>query len=195
LQTLTTGLSSSNNDEDTAGGYMGQLADAKAQLAAAGTEAEQAKVKIAMTEKEIKEKEPRAKKAEKEGEGLIREFEQKKADVERLTKRLQGSGWDEKKEKELLQKQAYHSEQMNGLMEVSLGLAYFESVLIAAPRHDQVPPRRSRLLVFRPIPQFRPIPGQGPRCHAYRSRQGEPQELDGAGDLRRRQAVQRGRAG
>ena len=102
---------------------MGQLADAKAQLAAAGTETEQAKIKISMTEKEITEKEPRAKKAEKEGEGLIKEFEHKKADVERLTKRLQGSGWDEKKEKELLQKQAYHSEQMNGLMEVSSDMA------------------------------------------------------------------------
>ena len=69
LQTLLTGLSSSNADDKGAGGYLGQLAEAKARLASAGTEAEQAKVKIGLAEKEIKEKEPRAKKAEKEGGG------------------------------------------------------------------------------------------------------------------------------
>ena len=118
LQTLITGLSSSKNDDDSAGGYMGQLADAKAQLAAAGTEAEQAKVKIGLAEKEIKEKEPRAKKAEKEGEGLLRELETKRGDVEKLRKKVEGSGWDEGREKELLEKQAEHGKKINELMEV-----------------------------------------------------------------------------
>jgi structural maintenance of chromosome 2 len=101
---------------------MGQLAEAKARAAAAGTEAEQAKMKIGLAEKEIKEKEPRAKKAEKEGEGLIREFTTKKADVERLSKKLEGSGWDEVKERELLSKQAEHSQRMNELLEVSYSI-------------------------------------------------------------------------
>lgn len=119
LQTLTTGLSSTDSNDDSAGGYMGQLADAKAQVAAAGTEAEQAKVKIGLAEKEIKEKEPRAKKAEKEGQGLLNELAAKRSDVEKLSKRLQGSGWDEAKEKDLLEKQAEHSLRLNDLLEVN----------------------------------------------------------------------------
>ncbi|KAK1922323.1 RecF/RecN/SMC [Papiliotrema laurentii] len=117
LQTLTTGLSSNNSDEDTAGGYLGQLAEAKAKLAAAGTEAEQAKVKMGLAEKEIKEKEPRAKKAEKEGQGLIKELEAKRNDVESLRQRVEASGWDEGKEKSLLEKQADHSQKINELLE------------------------------------------------------------------------------
>ena len=106
LQTLLTGLSSSNADDENAGGYMGQLAEAKARLAQAGTEAEQAKVKIGLAEKELKEKEPRAKKAGKEGEGLLKELAGKRADVDGLRKRVDGAGWDEGRETELLRKQA-----------------------------------------------------------------------------------------
>ena len=120
---MTTGLSSNNSDEDTAGGYLGQLAEAKAKLAAAGTEAEQAKVKMGLAEKEIKEKEPRAKKAEKEGQGLIKELEAKRNDVESLRQRVEASGWDEGKEKSLLEKQADHSQKINELLEVGDGAA------------------------------------------------------------------------
>ncbi|RSH91525.1 Structural maintenance of chromosomes protein 2 [Saitozyma podzolica] len=117
LQTLITGLSSNNADDENAGGYMGQLAEAKARLAAAGTEAEQAKVKMGLAEKEIKEKEPRAKKAEKEGEGALKELAGKRADVEKLRKKVEAAGWDEGKERDLLQKQATHSTAMAELME------------------------------------------------------------------------------
>lgn len=101
---------------------MGQLAEAKARLAAAGTEAEQAKVKITMAEKELKDKEPRAKKAEKEGEGLIKELATKRADAEKLRAKVQGAGWDEGKERELLEKQSSHSQQATALMDVSIFL-------------------------------------------------------------------------
>lgn len=97
---------------------MGQLAEAKARVAAAGTEAEQAKVKIGLAEKEIKEKEPRAKKAEKEGQGLLNELQGKKSDVEKLKKRVEASGWDEGKEKDLLEKQAEHGSRLTELLEV-----------------------------------------------------------------------------
>ncbi|KAL7424509.1 Structural maintenance of chromosomes protein 2 [Cryptotrichosporon argae] len=116
LQTLLTGLSSAK-DDDSAGGYLGQLADAKAQLSAAVTAAEQAKVKIGLAEREIKEKEPRAKKAEKEGEGGVRELEGKKAEVEKLRKRVDAADWDEDKEKALLVRQAEHSQQIAQLVE------------------------------------------------------------------------------
>ncbi|EIW72205.1 nuclear condensin complex protein [Tremella mesenterica] len=117
LQTLLTGLSSSNVDDENAGGYMGQLAEAKARLAQAGTEAEQAKVRIGAAEKEIKEKEPRAKKAEKEGEGALKELASKRADIEKLKKRVEAAGWDDNKEREMLEKQAEHSSEMAELME------------------------------------------------------------------------------
>jgi structural maintenance of chromosome 2 len=125
LQTLLTGLSSTaNGDDEGAGGYLGQLAEAKAELAAAGTEAEQAKVKIGLAEREIKEKEPRAKKAEKEGEGLLKELASKRGEVEKLKQKVGGAGWDENKEKTLLEKQVDHSGKMTQLMDVSAILSH-----------------------------------------------------------------------
>lgn len=98
---------------------MGQLAEAKARLSAAGTEAEQAKVKIGLAEKEIKEKEPRAKKAEKEGEGSLKELAGKKTEVEKIRKRVEVAGWDEGRERELAEKQADHGGKVTELLEVS----------------------------------------------------------------------------
>lgn len=120
LQSLLTGLSSNQNDEENAGGYLGQLAEAKARLAAAGTEAEQAKVKIGLAEKELKEKEPRAKKAEKDGEGLVKELAAKRAQVEKLRKQVESADWDEQQEREMLESQAEHQSKMTELMEVSI---------------------------------------------------------------------------
>lgn len=132
---------------------MGQIAEAKARSAAAGTEAEQAKVKIALAEKEIKEKEPRAKKAEKEGAGLIKELETKRTAVERLRQRVQTSGWDEAKEKELLEKQAEHSQRMNELFEVIIALSHI-SKLTEATGCLEVQVGSHRLLIFRPHAEF-----------------------------------------
>ncbi|KAG1878968.1 condensin complex subunit SMC2 [Suillus subluteus] len=53
LQTLLTGLSSSNTG-NSGGGYMGQLADAKARMAQGSAEEEQNRVKLNMSEKELK---------------------------------------------------------------------------------------------------------------------------------------------
>ncbi|KAK4685777.1 structural maintenance of chromosome 2, partial [Tremellales sp. Uapishka_1] len=118
LQTLLTGLSSNaSGDDEGAGGYLGQLAEAKARSAAAGTEAEQAKVKVQLAEREIKEKEPRAKKAEKEGEGVLKDLEVKRKEVEKMSKRVEGAGWDEGKERELLERQVKHGSQMTALLE------------------------------------------------------------------------------
>jgi structural maintenance of chromosome 2 len=97
---------------------MGQLAEAKARLASAGTEAEQAKVKIEHGERELKEKEPRAKKAEKEGEGLTKELDAARKEHERLITTLGGLEWDEDVESELLQKRGTVSTKMNELLEV-----------------------------------------------------------------------------
>lgn len=117
LQTLLTGVSSNNDDEGAAGGYMGALAEAKARQAAAGTEAEQAKVKMGHAERELKDKEPRAKKAEKEGEGLLKELAAKRAEVDALRGRVEAAGWDEDKERNLLERQAEHSQKIAQLSE------------------------------------------------------------------------------
>ena len=99
---------------------MGQLADAKARLAQAGTEIEQAKMKMTLAEKEIKEKEPRAKKAEKDSEGLLKELAAKRAEVQKLRKRVEGSGWDEGKEQNLIRQEAEHQSRLQDLTEVRL---------------------------------------------------------------------------
>lgn len=98
---------------------MGQLAQAKQQLAAIGTETEHAKVRIGLAEKEIKEKEPRAKKAEKEGEGAIRDLGKKREEVERLRKRLEGMEWDEGREEGLEGRRREAGERLRELTEVS----------------------------------------------------------------------------
>ena len=119
MQTLITGLgASSNEDGEAAGGYMGQLADAKALMAAAASEAEQAKMKIGLLEREIKEKEPRAKKAAKDGEGLMKEYEAAKQQLEALRASVGKMDWDENREKELSSRRSELDERIAGLVEV-----------------------------------------------------------------------------
>ncbi|KAJ9117568.1 hypothetical protein QFC22_004418 [Naganishia vaughanmartiniae] len=120
LQTLITGLgaaNSSNEEGEATGGYMGQLADAKALMAAAATEAEQAKVKIGLLEKDLKDKEPRAKKAAKEGEGLTKEYEAAKSKLEALQASMAKMDWDESKEQDLSARQAELNERIAVLSE------------------------------------------------------------------------------
>jgi structural maintenance of chromosome 2 len=118
LQTLLTGLSANSNGEgEAAGGYMGQLAEAKARVAAAGTEAEQAKVTIGITEKELKEKEPRAKKASKDGEGGLQKLESEKKKLEQVNAKLAKLDWDEEKEQGLSQRRADLEEKIATLSE------------------------------------------------------------------------------
>ncbi|KAL5522254.1 SMC2 [Sanghuangporus sanghuang] len=95
LQTLLTGLSSSSS---TGGGYMGQLADAKARLAQASAEEEQSRVKLGMSQKDLKTLDKRWKEVEKEaGEGR-QKLQEKRAEVEKLRKKVEASGWSSEKE-------------------------------------------------------------------------------------------------
>lgn len=96
LQTLLTGLSSSNTA--TGGGYMGQLADAKARLAQASAEEEQSRVKLGMSQKDLKTLEKRWKEVEKEAGDGKRNLEAKKKEVEQLRKKVESSGWSKEKE-------------------------------------------------------------------------------------------------
>ena len=102
LQTLQTGVASQEGQE---GGYQGQLQDARNRAAAASTEQEQAKLKISHLETQIKEQEPRAKKAKQENSGLLKELETLRARVAKLEKQLQALGYDPEKEAEMRQQE------------------------------------------------------------------------------------------
>lgn len=117
LQTLVTGLSSSNNASAT-GGYLGQLAEAKARLASAATEEEQGRMRMSMVEKELKEKEVKWKAVEKDaGEGAKTVAKGKK-DVEILQKKLAATGWDSDKEDAIANQIREAREQIRTLSEV-----------------------------------------------------------------------------
>lgn len=119
LQTLLTGMASKSAEDGAAqGGYMGQLADARSRLSAAGTEIEQSKLRISHLEKELKEKEPQARKAEKENAGLLKELATARYALVRMQGELSKLGWDETKEKDLLKSKADLSKQVAQLLEV-----------------------------------------------------------------------------
>ena len=100
LQTLLTGLSSSGTGNSGGGGYMGQLADAKARLAQATAEEEQSKVKLGMSEKELKTLESRWKEVEREAGDGKKNLEAMKAEVDKFRRRVDECGWSADKERE-----------------------------------------------------------------------------------------------
>ncbi|KAK4705538.1 structural maintenance of chromosome 2, partial [Phenoliferia sp. Uapishka_3] len=97
LQTLLTGISSSSDAESTSKGFMGQLAAARRLASSMGTEAERAKKRIEHLQKEVKDKEPKAKKAALEGKGLLTELEAMKSERGALEIALGKLGWNEEK--------------------------------------------------------------------------------------------------
>ncbi|KAF9039177.1 condensin complex subunit SMC2 [Panaeolus papilionaceus] len=100
LQTLLTGLSSSNN-KNKGGGYMGQLADAKAKIAQAAAEEEQNKTKLNMNQKELTGLENKMKAFAKEAGDNIKKLQTIQAAVQACEKRLNECGWSAEKEQDL----------------------------------------------------------------------------------------------
>ncbi|KAH7922255.1 condensin complex subunit SMC2 [Leucogyrophana mollusca] len=99
LQTLLTGLSSSGQG-NSGGGYMGQLADAKARLAQGAAEEEQSRVKLNMSEKELKGLEVRWKDVEREASDGKKNLENMKADVEKVRRKVAECGWSAENEQD-----------------------------------------------------------------------------------------------
>ncbi|KAK4629022.1 Structural maintenance of chromosomes protein 2 [Fulvia fulva] len=97
LQTLQTGISSNAGSD---GGYAGQLTAARDNSSKAGTEIEQAKLKITHLEARIKEDEPRAKKAEKENAGLLKDLESLRTQAAKHQKELEKLGFEPGREEE-----------------------------------------------------------------------------------------------
>lgn len=125
LQTLLTGLTSTGSGNSGGGGYMGQLADAEARVAQATAEEEQSRVKLGMSEKELKTLEGRWKEVEKEASEGKRNLEGMVVEVEKFRKRVADSGWSLEKEKEgeLALKNA--KAELRQLAEVSFSKRFF----------------------------------------------------------------------
>jgi structural maintenance of chromosome 2 len=104
LQTLQTGVASKEGQES---GYQGQLQDARNRVNAAATEQEQAKLKMTHLEKQIKEDEPKAKKAKQQNSGLLKDLEALKSQAQRLETELINMGFDEGKESQLYQQESH----------------------------------------------------------------------------------------
>ncbi|KAF3041813.1 Structural maintenance of chromosomes protein 2 [Didymella keratinophila] len=104
LQTLQTGVASKEGQES---GYQGQLQDARNRVSAAATEQEQAKLKISHLEKQIKEDEPKAKKAKQQNSGLLNDLEALKSQAQKLEADLTKMGFDEGRESDMYQQESH----------------------------------------------------------------------------------------
>lgn len=100
LQTLLTGLSSSKAN-NTGGGYMGQIADAKGRLAKASAEEEQTNCNLQMQQKELKVLEARWKEVERDAGDGKKKVEAMKGAVEQFRKKLITCGWNAEMEEAL----------------------------------------------------------------------------------------------
>ena len=119
LQTLQTGVASREGQES---GYQGQIQDARNRVSAAATEQEQAKLKITHLEQQIKEDEPRAKKAKEQNSGLLRDLETLKAQAKKLEAELSGQGFEPGKEESMYQQEAFLQKQIRTVREQADGL-------------------------------------------------------------------------
>lgn len=119
LQTLQTGVASKEGQES---GYQGQLQDARNQASAAATEQEQNKLKIAHLEKQIKEDEPKAKKAKEQNSGLLRELEALKLQAKKLEAELTKMGFEPGKESNLYQQESHLHASIRELRQQADGL-------------------------------------------------------------------------
>lgn len=99
LQTLLTGLSGSSTR--TGGGYMGQLADARAKVAQAATEAEQSVMKLGMAEKDLTAYEARYKDMEREAGDGKRQLAAAQAEIEKFRRKVAETGWSAEREAEV----------------------------------------------------------------------------------------------
>ncbi|KAI1327151.1 SMC2-like protein [Xylariaceae sp. FL0255] len=111
LQTLQTGVASKEGQES---GYQGQLHDARNRVAAAATEQEQAKIKIAHLEKRIKEEEPKAKKAKELNADLLNDLEGMRSQSQKLEAQLSKLGFEPGQEEEMYKKESSLQQSVRG---------------------------------------------------------------------------------
>lgn len=124
LQTLLTGLSSSGA-KNKGGGYMGQLADARARIAQAAAEEQQSKVKLSMNEKELTALEKKMQAFAKEAEDNMKKLENVKAAVEGIEGKIKSSGWSAEQDKDLDRQLREARDLCKNLAEVRIYLVLF----------------------------------------------------------------------
>jgi len=96
---------------------MGQLAAARSKLAEIGASAEEAKIRSSHLQKELKEKEPRAKKARSEDGGLSQELQSAKAEVAKLENEINSVGEEDAQHEDLRSTKEQHLQALNKLLE------------------------------------------------------------------------------
>ncbi|GAA5853552.1 hypothetical protein JCM8547_002503 [Rhodosporidiobolus lusitaniae] len=99
LQTIEYGKGLSKDAKSS--GYEGQLAAAKEFAGTLETEGQMARHRIESVQKELKDKEPKAKKAAAESKGLVANLEKARQEKEQLEEQLRASGYDEAEEARL----------------------------------------------------------------------------------------------
>ncbi|RMZ73526.1 putative chromosome segregation cut14 [Pyrenophora seminiperda CCB06] len=119
LQTLQTGVASKEGQE---GGYQGQLQDARNRASAAATEQEQSKLRISHLEKQIKEDEPKAKKAKEQNSGLLKDLEALKSQAKKLEADLAKLGYDEGQEADMYQQESHLQARIRELRQQADGM-------------------------------------------------------------------------
>jgi structural maintenance of chromosome 2 len=97
LQTLLTGVTSSSSG-NTGGGYLGQIADARGRLTQAMTEEEQSRMKLGMSQNELKTLEAKWRDVERDAQDGQKRLDTIFAEVEKLRKQVMDSGWSEEAE-------------------------------------------------------------------------------------------------
>ncbi|EAU83424.2 nuclear condensin complex protein [Coprinopsis cinerea okayama7 len=101
LQTLLTGLSGGGKANNSGGGYMGQIADAKSRMAQSKTEEDQNKMKLEFSRKELKDLEAKMKTCQKEAQDNQRKLASVKAELDEFKTRLTKLNWSDEKEAQL----------------------------------------------------------------------------------------------
>lgn len=114
LQTLLTGVASKEGQEN---GYQNQLQSARNDATAAMTEQEQTKLRISHLEKQIREQEPKAKKAKEQNASLFKDLEALKASTKVLEIELDKLGYKDGKREEVRQQEAHLEESIHNLRE------------------------------------------------------------------------------
>ena len=101
LQSLLTGLSSNSINSSGGGGYLGQLADAKARIAQGTAEEERTRRKLSLREKELAELEVKWKKVEKEAGDGRKSLEAARKELEVVRRKVEVTNWDLEKDAQM----------------------------------------------------------------------------------------------
>ncbi|KAJ7183094.1 condensin complex subunit SMC2 [Mycena filopes] len=99
LQSLLTGLSNNKDNKTTGGGgYLGQLATARQQAAQAAAEEKQSRVKLGMSESDLKTLETRWKAVERDASDGKQKLDELRVTVEGCRNKLTQCAWSQEKE-------------------------------------------------------------------------------------------------